>query len=369
VRRTPLLLLALAATAFVLRAGDDSARPLLPPLTGFGPVEPEGGFAVHPPARGDTIALLEPTDDFVLEDAIVQASKRTAFIAYEHRGPYRGTTFRNSVLRVEPGTLEDDRSYWAVRGYDMIDTLFERVEITGFGVVTPHHDEGHAIYLNVRGPITLRDCFVHHNGGQGLQLVNRPNESDLPPGPAEGRIEVRNTAFVENGFNPNRASFQVSIFGTGQGILMEDVVIAAGIDGTEYHRGKTGGALLIEAERWDPGRPQRRVWWRPEEPTADFEPPFTSGRTELTRLRVYHRDPNRALVQIKGCEELIVRDCDFGQGRIDIDHPRKAGRDCGRIVWQGNRGPALVYVRGEAVGTANRDFVLEGAGPAPDGDD
>lgn len=342
-------------------AAETTRRDPLPPLSGFGARVPEGGWKVIRPRAGDSISLKEPTRDFTIEDTLVQASPRTAFIAYEHAGPFERVTFRNSVLRVDPGTIELDRSYWAVRGYDMVDTVFENVEITNFGVITPKHDEGHAIYMNVRGPVTLRNCYIHHNGGQGLQLVNRPNESSFPPGPAEGRILIENTVFLENGFNPNRAAFQISIFGTGQEIVMRDVILAAGFDESLRIDGKTNAALLIEAEYYNPARPQRLVWWRPAELPEGFETPFTQGRTELTRLRVYHVNPNRPLVQIKGCEELIVRDCDFGQGKIELDHPKKAGRPSGRIVWEGNRGPAQVFHRGEYLGPASRDFVVEAA--------
>jgi len=296
---------------------------------------------------------------FTLVDTIVQASARTAFICYQNGGPYRGTTLRNSILRVEPQTLWLGRSYWAFRGYDMIDTVLERVEITGFGQITDKHDEGHAIYLNVAGPLTIADCAIHHNGGQGLQLVNRPAESVLDRGPAEGAITIRNTSFRENGFNPDRGATQVSIFGTGQTISMEDVEIVAGHDDTPYRGGWTGGALLIECEGYDPSRPKRAVWWRPDELPEDWEMPFSQGRTELLRVRMFHEKPNRPLVQIKGCEELIVRDCRFGEGRIDLDMPGKPGRDCGRIVWEGNAGPAQVFHQGRRMGTASDDFVIE----------
>lgn len=331
----------------------------LPPLTGYGAHEPPGGWKVVPPRAGDSLSLKQATSGFVVEDTLVQASPRTAFIAYEHAGPFEGIVFRNCILRVEPGTIELDRSYWAVRGYDMVDTLFENVEITNFGVVTAKHDEGHAIYLNVHGPLTIRNGYIHHNGGQGLQLVNRPRESTFPPGPALGTIRVENTVFLENGFNPNRAAFQISIFGTGQEIVMQDVVIAAGFDAALRTRGGTNGALLIEPEYFDPSHPTRLVWWRPAVLPDGFVEPFGQGRTELTRLRVYHVNPNRPLIQIKGCQELIVRDCDFGQGRIELDHPRKPGRPSGRIVWEGNRGPAQVFHQGSYLGPATRDFVLE----------
>jgi hypothetical protein len=285
-------------------------------------------------------------------DAIVQASARTAVICYQGGGPYRNLTLRNSILRVEPNTLADNRSFWALRGYDMIDTTLERVEITGFGAKTRHHDEGHAIYLNLAGSLTIERCDIHHNGGQGLQLVNRPGESSLPPGPAAGAITVLDTRFRENGFNPDRGSFQVSIFGTGQSIHMEDVEILAGLDGT-FADAESGGALLIEAEG---ARSDRAVWWKPSDAPADATPPFTQGTVELLRLHVQHRAPNRALVQIKGCAELIVEECEFSGGRVRLDDPDKPGRPCGRIVWRGNRGDAEVFVRGVRKGRADEDF-------------
>lgn len=328
---------------------------------GIGPEAPDQ-WKIIPPKRtdwADTFSLQRPTEGLRIEDTIVQASPRTAIILYEHKGPYEDVVIEDSILRVEPGTLPLDRSYWGLRGYDVIDMLLRRVEITGFGKVTDKHDEGHAIYLNLRGSLTLEGCDIHHNGGQGLQLVNRPAESNFPPGPAEGFIAVRDTRFLENGFNPDRGGFQVSIFGTGQDVRMNNVLIAAGYDRTtSYPDGATGGGLLIEAEAFrEWGR--KPVWWRPEEMPEDFVIPFTQGNVELVGVHVHHRAPNRPIVQIKGCQSLVVRECTFGEGRIELDSPSKPGRDCGRIVWQGNRGQAVVYVRGERMGPADHDFVIE----------
>ena len=86
---------------------------------------------------------------------------------------------------------------------------------------------------------------------------------------------------------------------------------------------------------------------------------FFPGDDVSLDVVVNHRDANRPIVQIKGCEELVVRDCVFGPGRIELDAPDKQGRDCGKIVWQGNQGSAVVYHRGERLGTADQDFVIE----------
>jgi len=346
-------------------------RPPLAPLEDVGPILPaedgdEGAaesawktVSFRPGESSDTITLRHGEEGFLVENATVQASARTALICYQGSGPFRGLTLRNCLVTVEPGTLPLDRSYWAVRGYDMIDTTLERVEITGFGKVTPKHDEGHAIYFNVAGPVSIVDCDVHHNGGQGLQLVNRPKESVLERGPAQGAVLVKHTSFRENGFNPDRGGFQVSIFGTGQTVRFEDVEILAGLDGTPFPENRTGGALLIEAEGFNPNRPEKPVWWRPDELPDDFEQPFSQGRTELLRVRVIHRSPDKPLVQIKGCEELIVRDGEFSGGDVHLDLPTKPGRDCGRIEWAGNRGDARVFVRGVLQGRASEDFVVE----------
>ena len=323
----------------------------------FGPREPEEWTTLASKGKGDTYSVQNKIEGLRIVDTVVQASERTALILYEHRGPYEDVVIEDSVLHVVPGTLPLNRSYWGIRGYDVIDMLLRRVEITGFGTVTDKHDEGHAIYLNLRGSFTMIGCDIHHNGGQGLQLVNRPAESDFPPGPAEGAITLMNTRFFENGFNPDRGGFQVSIFGTGQDIVMTDVLIGAGYDKTEYPAGQTGGALVIEAEPYDEWR-KRPVWWRPEELPEDFEPPYTQGTVELVNVTIHHKDPNRPIVQIKGCETLYVRNCTFGAGRIELDAPNKPGRNCGKIVWQGNEGDAIVYVGGERRGRADEDFIV-----------
>jgi hypothetical protein len=335
-------------------AREQRPRALLP-IDGVGPIAP-AQWKVLRPREGDTVALKEPVDSFLVEDAIVQASPRTAIICYEHRGPFRNVTVRNSILRVEPRTIPLDRSYWGVRGYDMANTLFERVEITGFGAITWRHDEGHAMYLNVSDSLTIVDCDIHHNGGQGLQLVNRPNESVFGSRAALGSVQIRHTRFHENGFNPDRGGFQVSIFGTGQAIRMEDVEIVAGYDATPYPTGFTGGGLLIEAEGYNPARPERRVWWRPAELPDDWVEPFAQGATELVGVRIQHRRPDKPLMQVKGCETLVVTDGLFSGGRVELDRLDKPGRDCGYVQWKRNRGDAQVYYKGELVGRADQDF-------------
>ncbi len=328
----------------------------------FGPLDPESLKVVAPrsAATADTITLKERERGFVVEDTLVQASLRTALICYQNGGPYVGTTVRNSILRVEPGVLALDRSYWGVRAYDMVDTLFERVEITGFGKVTPRHDEGHAIYMNVIGPLTIIGCDIHLNGGQALQLVNRPAESVLPPAPGSGTITIRGTSIRENGFNPDRGGTQVSIFGTGHDVVLDGVEIIAGRDGTPFLRNQTGGALLIEPETFRPIKGASNVWWRPKEQPAGFVMPFTQGRVQLTGVVIDHVNPNRPIVQIKGCRELLVQGCTFVRGRVDIDLPGKPGRECGLVSWKGNRGDAEVYYRGERLGLASEDFVVRG---------
>ena len=87
--------------------------------------------------------------------------------------------------------------------------------------------------------------------------------------------------------------------------------------------------------------------------------PYTQGKVELIDLRVRHRKPNRPIVVIKGCQELIVRGCNFEGGNIDLDNPEKPGRNCGKIVWEGNSGNAPVYHKGEIIGLARNDFTIE----------
>jgi len=314
-----------------------------------------------PGTSSDTLGYVRATDQpapIVVANAEVQASSRTAVMFYDHGGPFVGVTFRDVLIHVAPGTLDLNRSYWAFRGYDLIDTVLERVEITGFGVVTPKHDEGHAIYVNLAGSLSLLDCKIHHNGGQGLQIVNRPAESVLPRGPAKGTITIQDSIFRENGFNPDRGSFQISIFGTGQDIHMENVAIYAGFDETEWPGGRTTGALLIEAEGFS-GDPNKPVWWRPDDMPENFVMPFSQGKVVLNNVRIRHRKPDRPLVQIKGCEELIVRNCTFEGGDIHLDRPEKAGRLCGSIVWENNTGSAPVYHQGELVGLARDNFTFE----------
>ncbi len=367
--QTPALVLALATLSSAQEEADTAGAQEAPPTA-------DTRRVITGKAYGDTLGFSTVQTNWTLENAIVDASPRTALIFYDKVGAHRGTTLRNVLIRVAPGTLALDRSYWALRGYDMIDTLFDHVEITGFGVVTDKHDEGHAIYVNPAGDFTLVDSYIHHNGGQGLQLVNRPKETTMGKGPMPGTVRVVRTRFVENGFNPNRGAFQVSIFGTGQDVVLEDVEIVAGFDATEWPKGQTGGGIVIEAEPYLPGR--KDPWWRPDDPPADFVPPFTQGVTTLTRVTVRQRDPDRALIQIKGCAELIVRDCTFeavdaegakagsAHARIELDAPSKAGRSSGRIVWQGNHGNAEVYREGKRIGRACEDFVIEPEGKHPD---
>jgi hypothetical protein len=327
------------------------ATPPAPPA-----IDADNVLAWRPGSSSDTVTLKGGMSDYTLTGATIQASARTALIAYQGGGPYVGTTLRDCLVHVAPNTVPDDRSFWAIRGYDMSETTLASVEITGFGKVTSKHDEGHAIYLNNVGALTLTDCNIHHNGGQGLQLVNRPYESNLPAAAATGAIEVRRTWFRENGFNPDRGAFQVSIFGTGQDVTLADVEITAGHDATSYPSNMTGGGLLIEAE--GPHTDKRNVWWYPY-PKGVVTPPFTQGVVVLERVVIDHVNPNRPIAQIKGCRELKVSGCTFNGGKVFLDDPQKPGRTSGRIEWSGNSGNAAVFLNGEQIGTAAQDFTAE----------
>jgi hypothetical protein len=309
-----------------------------------------------PGDSSDTITLKRQASGFTMSDTLVQASARTALIGYQGDGPFDGTRITNCIFRVEDGTVPNGRSYWGLRGYDMRNTVLDGVEITGFGRPTQHHDEGHAIYFNLVGALTLTGCHIHHPGGQGAQLVNRPGESTLPRGPAAGAITVQNTWFHENGFNPDRGGFQLSIFGTGQDVTLTDVEIVAGHDETPFPNGQTGGGLLIEPE--GPHDGADTCWWCPGPGRGPPEdPPFTQGRVVLSNVLIDQMNANRPIVQIKGCRELVVHGSEFRGGRIDLDDPAKAGRSSGRIEWSGNRGEAQVFLAGQRVGLASQDFV------------
>ncbi|MEX1024554.1 MAG: hypothetical protein WD226_05700 [Planctomycetota bacterium] len=335
-------------------------RAPLAPLVHVGP-RADATLVEQPAASGDAIAVTQASLDFRLENTRVQAGRRAALMFYERSGLHRGVRVVDTELSVEPGTLELDRAYWGVRAYDLVDAVFERVEITGFGVVTDQHDEGHAVYLNPLGDVAFLDCHFHHNGGQAIQLVRRPTESVEPEGPAPGTITVARTRLAENGFNPDRGAFQLSIFGTGQDVTLTDVEIIAGHDpAVDWPGGLTGGALLIESDGFQMRPRGPNTWWRPAELPADFEAPFTTGRAELTRLRIHHKNPNRPVVQIKGCRELLVTDSEFAEGDIHLDLPRKPGRENGSITWTGNRGEARVFWRGDYVGPAWQDFQVRG---------
>jgi hypothetical protein len=309
-----------------------------------------------PGASSDTIKLPPRASGFTLSDTLVQASARTALIGYQGDGPFDGTRITNCLFLVEEGTVPEGRSFWGLRGYDMRNTTLERVEITGFGRPTERHDEGHGIYFNLVGALTLTDCHIHHNGGQGAQLVNRPNESTLPRGPAAGAITVRRTWFHENGFNPDRGGFQLSIFGTGQDVVLSDVEIVAGRDATPFPGGRTGGGLLIEPQ--GPSETADTCWWsRGGQAQGAAELPFTQGKVVLEDLLIDQKDADRAIAQIKGCRELVVRRSEFTAGEINLDDPTKAGRSSGRIEWSGNRGEAVVFLAGALIGPASQDFV------------
>ena len=139
------------------------------------------------PKRGvsaDTFALRRKEEGFLIENTVLNASTRTAFICYDHAGP---APRQPLPQRPDPtsrrGPCPTTARTGACAGYDMVGTVFHGVEITGFGKVTPHHDEGHALYLNLAGDLTLIDCDIHDNGGQGLQAVNPPERVVAPQRP------------------------------------------------------------------------------------------------------------------------------------------------------------------------------------------
>lgn len=282
----------------------------------------------------------------VLERTVVKAASGGIAAHKGHKHP-------DYVLRdvlIEPA--EGFFPLWGVRAYEIAGWTLERVEIRGMGG-KPGKPEGHAFYGNVAGDLSFLGCSFHDNKGQAIQVVARPNAGTAP---AVGHMLVRDCVFAENGFDSDRAGFQLSVFGPGPHYdvsILNTRIQALGLEpftGPEGGEWNSRGGLCIAPVH---GRTNLPAWF------DEKEPPYTNGKVVIEGLTIEMKRPYQPMALFRGIRELEVHGSTFqGGGMVVIDPPGAAGCDCGYVVWEGNRGDAVLWYHGEKVGPVSGTYVF-----------
>lgn len=125
---------------------------------------------------------------------------------------------------------------WAARLYNLHGTIANLLIWRAGDFVKGR--EGHVIYANVLGGLTIEDCCFVQNGAQAIQIANRTHETKIPEQQvldhlAGNDIVIRRLAMIDPGLietdivpetNAKRASWPVSVFNPGHDYLRIDQV-------------------------------------------------------------------------------------------------------------------------------------------------
>jgi hypothetical protein len=222
-----------------------------------------------------------PEDGLEFTNIRCEGGKRHIWSSFNESADLLDGVLLDNVLAYGTGEL-----LWAMRLYNVTNM---RIKDTVFRYVGDLEKgrEGHCIYLNLLGDLTLDNVFCHTSLGQGLQLVYRPWETNVSPEliPTEKDIIINKSRFVNLG-GGDRDSFAVSIFGTGHRITMSDVLVRETNQLPSWDNTRTGvknrsrGGILIGA--------------------GDFG----NRDAVFTAVHVLLKDSDRPAVQIEECDHL-----------------------------------------------------------------
>jgi hypothetical protein len=268
-------------------------------VSSFGGSAPSGWSVSAPKHQGVdfTVTYRQPSSGVVIEQTVLKGARKSALTSY------KGMPHRDWVLRdvlVEPA--DGFQTYWGIRVYEVRDWLLENVEIRGMGA--PGR-EGHAVYANVAGNMTFRNCWFHGNRGQAVQVVARPK---IGTAPATGKLEIVDCRFEENGFDSDRAAFAITAFGIGSNhdiTIRNTRVTALNLPPTSNSNGtvtNSRGGICIAPVAGSRSEP---VWF------DEANPPFTQGRVVLDGVYVELKNPAQPLGLFKGCRDAV--------GGVDTD--------------------------------------------------
>lgn len=296
---------------------------------------------------GDTITI--SGNDFLLEDALVYASGRTAVHTSTNNPqvPYDTAYFNNvSFIAQQP-------SNWGFRCYGIKDWSWSDCYFYKFGMVK----EGHAVYCDSYGNISFYKTLFRENAGQGVQLTFRKaNAPSTSPVPQPGVILIDDCKFHHNAYGEDRGAAQIAIYSSGG---EQDVTISNSellcdwpsvgyppyfYGGNTYH--SKGGIQITRT-----GKKDGSEWWQ-SNPNQ-----YTQGHIRIENTSVLLNKPDRADVNITGAKTVTIEGC-LINGRIDIDHPYYNAKEAYYIQIKNNQGNAIVRHKGQQVGVITDEIII-----------
>lgn len=305
------------------------------------------------PQQYDTIKVNAKNPTLDLQKVVLLSANRTGAMVFRS-GDWRetGETFRGISVRqfeLTPARPYDPEikgryksgTLWGMRLYNVADLLLEDGWIHDIQEIY----EGHGLYINPCGPLTLRRLVIEDCGGQAIQLMNRQWSEPSENLPFAGGLVHLDTIKIRNcSFNPNRGAFPITMRGLGPNadVLIENVDIYIKWNQPQKRSGRTcrsaGGIVLA----------------RPDSKLESYDFDFFRNVT-LRNCRVVLIDPFQPVLQVEGCRKLTVENCHFEGGDVRLA-PFDRGPGVLRLTWRNNTGNARVQHRGKTLGTADADF-------------
>lgn len=322
-----------------------------------------GGVHVHytgtiPPDSG-WIKAPAP-DGLTFERRIFESGRRTA-VQYHTALPiyFRDHIYRDVEIRPAKAfdpTDEQSGMEWGGRFYNTANLLFERLWV--------HHansnsGEGHGLYVDPSGALTLRNSRIEDCGGQLLQVFNRQWGSVFGPGEpptnlpfAAGQVRISEFVGRNAGWNPSRGAFALTFNGLGPDadIVIENVDLHLEWSAPQIRSGRqcwSAGGIVISKTDVPPA-------WMTVVPSRN------AGHVHLKNWKLVMKQPRQYLLKVDNVESLTIENSHFealgGEGLIQIDEPGWTDKDSGKITIRNCTGNAIVYVKGQKVGLVSEGY-------------
>ncbi|MDG1984381.1 MAG: hypothetical protein P8M11_07430 [Planctomycetota bacterium] len=231
---------------------------------------------------------------------------------------------------------------WGTREYNCPDRVFKDCDFTRI-------PQEHGLYVSNYGDTTLDGCTFLLVGSQGAQWAHRPLAyaqygADCIPYQSPPTHIVRDTHFVDCGFQGVRPSFNLTYFDPGTSanpgtLLVEDSSFVSRWTKVRGDGARSTGALVLAHMSAAPPL------------DAEIGPMMESVTLRNVLFDFDHGD--RPIVEIRSAAELVIEDCAF----IARDHPQpyvmvdrdNSGNDLGgtkteRIVLRDNRSRGVVLL-------------------------
>ncbi len=269
----------------------------------------------------DSMTLIAPGPHDI-GDIRILGSTRSGLKTPSGSDHIRGVLISDCELTAGKPMPDSAGCQWLARCFGVNDWDMERCWFHD----SNHKNEGHGFYGNVTGELTIRDSLFENLGGNAVQLVwNYGKRDHEGPSTEGGLVLLENIAIRNVSFNPARGSFAIAIYG-GDSEKHDFVLRSLDLD-LEW------SAAQIRSGRtcFSAGGINLRGY-------GDYK--WEIGKITLENCRVKMKNPHQALAQLGSCRELVVRNCEWIGGKVDVDHDGK--KPCGSISWSGNTGDAVV---------------------------